>query len=118
MAGPDIALTCWRLAGLAAGACRGAAPGPGEAVHGSLAILRCVATGSTNVTTEVDVPPDLPTGRWHLAVIANGIASPTRQVEIVLQRRGGSTVALRIVMSARVARLAGLLPGWISRGAA
>lgn len=42
-----------------------------------------VATGNTNVTTEVDVPADLPTGSWDLAVIANGIASPTRQVEVV-----------------------------------
>ena len=42
-----------------------------------------VATGSTNVTTHVKVPPDLPTGRWNLAVIANGIASPTRKVEVV-----------------------------------
>jgi len=42
-----------------------------------------VATGSTKVTTHVQVPPDLPTGRWNLAVIANGIASPTRKVEVM-----------------------------------
>ena len=42
-----------------------------------------VATGSTEVTTHVQVPPDLPAGRWNLAVIANGIASPTRAVEVV-----------------------------------
>jgi hypothetical protein len=42
-----------------------------------------VATGSTKVTTHVKVPPDLPAGRWNLAVIANGIASPTRKVEVV-----------------------------------
>ena len=41
-----------------------------------------VATGSTEVTTEVEVPTDLPAGRWNLAVVANGIASPTRKVEI------------------------------------
>jgi hypothetical protein len=28
------------------------------------------------------VPPGLPTGQWNLAVIANGIASPTRKVEV------------------------------------
>jgi hypothetical protein len=42
-----------------------------------------VATGSMEVTTHVTVPPDLPTGRWNLAVIANGIASPTRKVEVM-----------------------------------
>jgi hypothetical protein len=41
-----------------------------------------VATGSTSVTTHVAVPPGLPTGQWNLAVIANGIASPTRKVEV------------------------------------
>jgi hypothetical protein len=42
-----------------------------------------VATGSTEVTTEVEVPTHLPAGRWNLAVIANGIASPTRNIEVV-----------------------------------
>jgi hypothetical protein len=42
-----------------------------------------VATGDTEAATLVEVPPDLPTGRWDLAVIANGIASPSRAVEIV-----------------------------------
>jgi hypothetical protein len=42
-----------------------------------------VATGSMEVTTEVEVPTHLPAGRWNLAVIANGIASPTRNVEVV-----------------------------------
>jgi hypothetical protein len=42
-----------------------------------------VATGNTTVTTQVEVPADLPAGRWDLAVIANGIASPTTQVEVV-----------------------------------
>ena len=42
-----------------------------------------VATGSTEVTTEVEVPAGLPAGRWNLAVIANAIASPTRAVEVV-----------------------------------
>ena len=42
-----------------------------------------VATGSTEVTTEVEVPAHFPAGRWNLAVIANGIASPTRKIEIV-----------------------------------
>ena len=42
-----------------------------------------VATGSTEVTTHVEVPPDVPAGRWNLAVIANAIASPTRAVEVV-----------------------------------
>jgi hypothetical protein len=41
------------------------------------------ATGNTNVTTHVEVPADLPAGHWNLAVIANGIASPARQVEVV-----------------------------------
>jgi hypothetical protein len=41
------------------------------------------ATGSTEVTTDVNVPPGLPAGRWDLAVIANGIASPTRAVEVI-----------------------------------
>jgi hypothetical protein len=41
-----------------------------------------VATGSTEVTTEVEVPADLPTGRWSLAVIANGITSAAREVQV------------------------------------
>jgi hypothetical protein len=35
------------------------------------------------VTTEVQVPADLPTGRWNLAVVANGITSPTKEIQIV-----------------------------------
>ena len=31
--------------------------------------------------------------------------------------RGGITMALRLIMSARVVRFAGLLPGWAPRGA-
>jgi len=42
-----------------------------------------VATGSMEVTTEVQVPADLPTGRWTLAVVANGITSPTKEIQIV-----------------------------------
>jgi hypothetical protein len=42
-----------------------------------------VATGSAEITAQVEVPPDVPTGRWDLAVIANGIASPSREVQIV-----------------------------------
>ena len=42
-----------------------------------------VATGSTEVTTQVEVPADVPTGRWNLAVVANGIASSPRDIQIV-----------------------------------
>ena len=42
-----------------------------------------VATGSMEVTTEVQVPADLPAGRWNLAVVASGITSPTKEIQIV-----------------------------------
>jgi hypothetical protein len=31
--------------------------------------------------------------------------------------RGGITMALRIIMSSRIVRFVGLLPGWVPRGA-
>lgn len=42
-----------------------------------------VATGSTNVNTNVDVPTNLPKGAANMVVIANGIASDPVSVEVV-----------------------------------
>jgi hypothetical protein len=52
-----------------------------------------VATGSKMVTTAVEVPTDIANGRWDLAVIANGIASATRPVEVAAATAAASPVA-------------------------
>ena len=41
-----------------------------------------VATGSATITVSVEVRTDLDNGRWDLAVIANGIASATRSIQV------------------------------------
>jgi hypothetical protein len=34
-------------------------------------------------TTQVEVLTGIPPGRWDLAVITNGVASPSREIQIV-----------------------------------
>ena len=41
-----------------------------------------VATGVATISTHVEVPTDLDNGRWDLVVIANGIASAAKSVEV------------------------------------
>ncbi|MDT4972806.1 MAG: hypothetical protein QOG22_2949 [Pseudonocardiales bacterium] len=41
-----------------------------------------VATGAAAATTKIDVPADLANGQWDLVVIANGIASAAKSVQV------------------------------------